>query len=364
MMYITCLIGLAPANNPDFTSPINPLLRKTCCVKLYNRRSSGMSIRLKLPEISDPLYCPPCPRPAGKRSFGALGARPELLTIMEEFSTPVPLPFPTMKFCPTTAIAAGYWPVGIKPFSLDFYSPLCASATTATALLCALATKSVFSSALNARLGAAARQGSLGEAHVDAFDLPVRRRVNYRDAVGVRVDDVQARLRRVENHRRRMAIHRNAPDRLARIVRIVRVNHRHRGVIPARDVNFGRFAVPRGQNRDAVRIYGLRRIVASQIHANEFAHPAHVANNAQAIAEVVGHEESLAVRSERQAGRVNGREISVVSRRGRLRGKAIDVNERRFDASVRPRRGRSDRRARARGEPEHPDFVLDAAGDI
>src|SRR5262245_31859023 len=152
MMYITCLIGLAPANRLDLTSPINPLLRKTCCVKLYNRRSSGMSIRLRLPDIKDPLYCPPCPRPAGKRSFGELGARPELLTITEEFSTPVPLPFATIRFCPTTTIAAGYWPVGIKPFSFDFSSPLCASATTATALLCALATKSVFSSALNARL--------------------------------------------------------------------------------------------------------------------------------------------------------------------------------------------------------------------
>src|SRR5262249_12802000 len=211
---------------------------------------------------------------------------------------------------------------------------------------------------------ATTRQGAFGETRVDAFDFPVRRRVYHRDAVGVRVYDVQTRLRGVEDHCRRVAVHRNAPDRLARIVRIVRVNHRQRGVIPARDVHFGRFAVARGQNRDAVWIYGLQWIVTPQIHANEFARPAQVANNAQAIAEVVGDKERLAVRAERQARRVNGREISVVSRRGRLRGKAIDVNERRFDASVRPRRRRSDRRARARGEPEHPDFVLDGAGDI
>ena len=209
--------------------------------------------------------------------------------------------------------------------------------------------------------GAAAGLGLLGEAHVDAFDLPVRGRVDHRDAIGVRVDDVQARFRRVEDHRRRMAINHDALDRL---VWILWVNHDQRGVIPARHVHFGRFAVLRGQDRDAVWIYGLQRIVAAQIHANELAHPAHVANDAQTVAEVVGDKERLAVRAERQAGRVNGREISVVSRRGRLRGKAIDVNERRFDASVRPRRGRRDRRARAGGEPEDPDFVLDAAGDI
>src|SRR5262245_15119054 len=105
--------------------------------------------------------------------------------------------------------------------------------------------------------GAAAGLGLLGESHVDALDLPVRRRVDYRDAVGVRVYNVQTRLRGVEDHCRRMAVHRNSPDRLARIVRIVRVNHRQRGVIPARDVHFGRFAVARGQNRDAVWIYRL-----------------------------------------------------------------------------------------------------------
>src|SRR5262249_17066868 len=120
--------------------------------KPNNAPSQGVSSGLIFPEFGEPLYCPPCPRPAGKRSFGALGARPELLTITEEFSTPVPLPFATMRFCPTTAIAAGYWPVGIKPYSLDFSSPLCASAMTATALLCAFATKRVFSSELKATL--------------------------------------------------------------------------------------------------------------------------------------------------------------------------------------------------------------------
>src|SRR5262249_17833336 len=39
-------------------------------------------------------------------------------------------------------------------------------------------------------LRAAAGQGTLGETAVDAFNLFISRRVNYRDAVGVRVDDV------------------------------------------------------------------------------------------------------------------------------------------------------------------------------
>ena len=97
-----------------------------------------MSIRLRLPEMSEPLYCPPspvCPPSAGNRSLAVFGARPESLTIIEEFSNPVPFPLATISRDPTAAIADGYWPAGMKPASLDRSRLARARATTATALL-------------------------------------------------------------------------------------------------------------------------------------------------------------------------------------------------------------------------------------
>src|SRR5262252_5779998 len=71
-----------------------------------------------LPTTIETLYWPPClprPLPLGNRSFGALGTRPELLTISDELATPVPFPLPTNKVSLTNATADGYCPVGIKP---------------------------------------------------------------------------------------------------------------------------------------------------------------------------------------------------------------------------------------------------------
>src|SRR5882724_3878092 len=75
-----------------------------------------------LPATSATLYSPPCPPPrplpAGNRSLGAFGARPELLTTTEEFSNPVPFPLPTKILPAAKATADGYCPVGMKPLTL------------------------------------------------------------------------------------------------------------------------------------------------------------------------------------------------------------------------------------------------------
>ncbi len=145
------MIGDRPGKSLVRRGPSKPLFRITCCVYWASEGSSGVLIALILPTTIDPLYCPPCLRPGaaptGKRSFGALGTRPELSTTSEEFWTPVPLPFPTKIVSPTTAIAEGYWPVGMNPRTtlrvsvvrLSSSDPV-ASSTTATELLCAFAT--------------------------------------------------------------------------------------------------------------------------------------------------------------------------------------------------------------------------------
>src|SRR5262245_50896697 len=100
-----------------------------------------------------------------------------------------------------------------------------------------------------------------------------------------------------------MAINSDVIDGLAGFVRIVRVGPRKRRVIQTRDINFGRSAITRRQNRNAIWVDRLRRVVTTQIDANEFAHPAYVANDPQAIAEIVGDKERLAIGRESQAGR-------------------------------------------------------------
>src|ERR1700687_5813471 len=111
---MTCLIGDEPGNNFVCFVPSRLLLGITCCVYWTRAGSSGMAKALMLPVTSERLYCPPCSRPRpvppGKRSLGALGARPELLTTTEEFSTPVPFPLPTKMVWPAIASADGYCP--------------------------------------------------------------------------------------------------------------------------------------------------------------------------------------------------------------------------------------------------------------
>src|SRR4026208_754184 len=158
---MTCLIGERPGKSRDRCAPSRPIFLITCCVCRASAGSSGTETALIFPTTTAALYCPPCPPdrpvPDGKRSFGPLGTRPELFTTSEEFSTPVPLPLPMQIVPPTTAIADGYCPVGINPRTVlrsagasSHFSPsaLAESSTTATELLCELATYK--SSPLNA----------------------------------------------------------------------------------------------------------------------------------------------------------------------------------------------------------------------
>ena len=117
-----CLIGEAGENNFHGSCPRRLLLRITAWLYIFNSRSVGTGTRLMFPTINARLYWPPAPLPrpvpTGKRSFGIFGARPELLTTSEEFSSPVPLPFPTNSIPRAIATADGYWPVGIRPRTL------------------------------------------------------------------------------------------------------------------------------------------------------------------------------------------------------------------------------------------------------
>src|SRR2546425_8158674 len=75
------------------------------------------------PETIEPLYCPPCRfffSFGGNAALGGFGVRPLLFTRIEEDSNPVPFPFPIKSLPSATAIAEGYWPVGINPRTFDF----------------------------------------------------------------------------------------------------------------------------------------------------------------------------------------------------------------------------------------------------
>ena len=206
-------------------------------------------------------------------------------------------------------------------------------------------------------LRAAPGTGRLGQSHADALDLLVQAGVDHRDGVGVRVHHVQALPRHVEGHRRGMSIHHDAPDRT---VRMARIDHGQGGVVPAGDVDLGDLAISRGQDRHAVGIDGPQRIVAPQVDAHQVSRTVQAGDDPERVPQVVGDEEGFAVRAEGQPGRIDGREVVVVTRRRGLCGEPAHVDELRLDPSVRPGRRGRDRRVAAGGEPECPDLVLDA----
>ena len=91
---------------------------------------------------------------------------------------------------------------------------------------------------------------------------------------------------------------------------------------------------------------------------------AEVSDDAEAVAEVVGDVERVAVVADGEAGRVDGRVVVVVALARRRRGEAAHVDERRVNLRVGAGRGGRERHARAGAEAEHPDFVLEAARSV
>src|SRR6202008_3479995 len=110
---------------------------------------SGRGSMEIFPEKLEPLYCPPWrffSLLGGNFGFGGFGVNPLLLTLMEDWSNPVPFTFPTQGLPSARGTADGYWPVRMNPRIFDFPSSLifaaavpprafAESATTATALL-------------------------------------------------------------------------------------------------------------------------------------------------------------------------------------------------------------------------------------
>src|SRR3954469_6441840 len=144
---MTCLMGERPPESWRRSAPTRLLLRMTLCVERTSSRSVGSRPTERLPATSGTLYCPPylppCvlrPVPTGKRSFGRFGARPELSTTVEELAKPVPFPLPTKSLPFATATAEGYCPTGMKPRTTERRASSPLRLTTATELLCTLAT--------------------------------------------------------------------------------------------------------------------------------------------------------------------------------------------------------------------------------
>src|SRR5216684_1889249 len=74
----------------------------------------------------------------------------------------------------------------------------------------------------------------LRKANVDTLDLFVRRRVDYRNAVLVGIDDEQPCPDIIQQHRGWMLPN---GDERSRVSRLRRIDHGNRSIVPARDIN-------------------------------------------------------------------------------------------------------------------------------
>src|SRR5215216_2635076 len=104
--------------------------------------------------------------------------------------------------------------------------------------------------------------------------------------------------------------------------------------------------------------------IIAQIDADQFAGTAQIFDDSETVAEIVGHEKRVAVRTDRDACGVDWRAIAVVTRRVGRESKTTDVDEWSFDRRVWTRRCGSNRSLAIGLKPKYPDLVFKAAGNV
>jgi DNA ligase D-like protein (predicted 3'-phosphoesterase) len=86
-----------------------------------------------------------------------------------------------------------------------------------------------------------------------------------------------------------------------------------------------------------------RGLIAPQIDPRELATPTHVFNHAETVAKIVRDEKRVAIRTDRDPGRIHGCAIAVVAWRICGGREPTNINKRRFNVRVWTRRRRRDR---------------------
>ena len=187
-------------------------------------------------------------------------------------------------------------------------------------------------------LGRAARKGILRQAHRDCFDDAVGARVDDGDGVGVGIGDIEARERRVEEHRGRVAADGNKGGGLFGMIDV----HGGNGSGgPAGNENFLRLAGARLRpGHNAVGIDEVPGMAIGQIHAHQAAIGAKAPDDAKRVAKIIGEKERIAVGAEGDSQRIDRLLIVIVARRRCLGGEAADGKEGRGDFAIRAIRRR------------------------
>src|SRR5207253_6929150 len=106
------------------------------------------------------------------------------------------------------------------------------------------------------------------------------------------------------------------------------------------------------------KFFGVRRM--AQINSVQSPVAAQIADDAKTVTEVIGDEQSVAIRTDGQPGGIDGRVISVVARRGCIRRKAAHVYERSGDCGLRAGRGWRNRRLYSGLKAKDPDLVFES----
>ena len=134
-------------------------------------------------------------------------------------------------------------------------------------------------------------QGVLGETNVDALDLLIRRCVDHRDAVRIGVRDKKPGAFSIRNHRGWMPIDRNVFPHNAPAAQ---GNDRDRRIIPTGDVGARIFTASQHDYAVGINVFAQLPGVV-QIHSLHFSGSAEIADDCQAVAQVVGRDQRGAV---------------------------------------------------------------------